>query len=184
MGDADVQRAMLELARNLDSAKIPYAIAGGMALVEYGYERVTKDVDVVLTREGLERFKMEFLGRGYVEKFPGSRGLRDTAHAVEIDVLLTGDFPGDGKPKPIAFPDPAAIAVRGPKIALLPLTTLLELKIASGMTAPHRIRDLADALELIRVNELPAAFAEQLDPFVRAKFAELWAAAQSADPNE
>src|SRR5262245_17294259 len=43
LGDAHVQRAMHELARNLEAAGIPYAIAGAMALNEYGYERVTKD---------------------------------------------------------------------------------------------------------------------------------------------
>ena len=49
-------------------------------------------------------FKGQALGRGYVEKFPGSRGVRDTEHRVDIDVVLTGGFPGNGKPKPVAFP--------------------------------------------------------------------------------
>ena len=50
------------------------------------------------------------------------------------------------------------------------------------MTAPHRPRDLDDAIQLIRVNALPIAYAEQLDPYVRAKFEELWRAAQHRDP--
>src|SRR5262249_7327122 len=121
----------------------------------HGYRRVTTDVDVLLTRDGLARFKERYLGRGYVEKFPGSKGLRDVANGVAIDVLLTGDYPGDGKPKPVVFPDPAAVPSVPGSVAFVPLTTLLELKIASGMTAPHRLRDLADALELIRVNACP-----------------------------
>ena len=44
-------------------------------------------------------FKAARLGRGYLERFPGSRGLKDPEHGVEIDVVLAGDFPGDGKPK-------------------------------------------------------------------------------------
>ena len=47
------------------------------------------------------RFKKAHLGRGYVEKFPGSRGLRDTEHNVAIDVLIAGDYPGDGRAKPV-----------------------------------------------------------------------------------
>jgi hypothetical protein len=74
---------------------------------------------------------------GYVEKFPGSRGLRDTEHNVDIDVVLTGGFPGDGKAETRSLSDPAAVAEKGAKVALLPLARLLELKIASGMTAPH-----------------------------------------------
>ena len=54
MGEADVQRALLKLARLLDDARIPYAILGAMALNEYGYRRLTIDVDVLLTAEGLE----------------------------------------------------------------------------------------------------------------------------------
>ena len=95
MGQADVQRALLKLAKLLDDAAIPYAIAGAMALNEYGYQRVTADVDVLLTREGLAKLKLRALGRGYLEKFPGSKGLRDTENNVAIDVLIAGDYPGE-----------------------------------------------------------------------------------------
>jgi hypothetical protein len=181
MGDADVQRALLSLARHLDDDGIPYAIGGAMALNAFGYERVTKDVDVLLTAEGLARFKERHLGRGYVEKFPGSRGMRDTENNVAIDVLIAGEYPGDGRPKPVAFPEPATVAIREGGVALLPLAVLVELKLASGMTAPHRLRDLADVLELIRARDLPADFAAELHPYVRARYDELWRAAQTRD---
>jgi len=182
MGDANVQKALEKLVRLLDAQAVPYAIVGGMALNEFGYERVTVDVDVLLTSEGLAAFKAVNLGRAYVEKFPGSRGLRDSEHGVDIDVVLTGSYPGDGRPKPVVFPDPATAAERGARIALLPLPTLIELKLASGMTAPHRLKDLADVLELIRVLKLPAERATDLNPYVREKYLELWRAAQVQDP--
>ena len=83
-------------------------------------------------------------------------------------------FPGDGKPKPVAFPDPATAALRGARVALLPLPTLVELKLASGMTAPHRLKDLADVQELIRIQRLPRTFVLELNAFVRDKYLELW----------
>lgn len=178
MGDADVQRALEKIARLLEEDGIPYAVIGAMALNAYGYRRTTVDVDVLLTREGLEAFKSRHLGLGYVEKFSGSKGLRDTENGVTVDVVLTGDYPGDGLPKPVSFPDPAAAAVRGERVALLPLPRLIELKLASGMTAPHRLKDLADVLEIIRILELPAGLVDELDPFVRDKYRELWQAAQ------
>ncbi|TMQ02436.1 MAG: nucleotidyltransferase family protein [Deltaproteobacteria bacterium] len=184
MGNAEVQNALKKLTRTLDAAGIPYAIAGAMALNQYGYRRVTVDVDVLLTRDGLERLKREVLGRGYVEKFPGSKGLRDTEYGVAIDVLLAGDYPGDGKAKPVRFPDPATVAVRGEHGAFLPLETLIELKLASGLSAPHRLKDLADVLELIRAAALPDSLAARLDPSVRAKYVELWTAAQTADDEQ
>jgi hypothetical protein len=182
MGVAEVKKAARALASRLEEAGIPYAIAGAMALNAHGYERVTDDVDVLLTRDGLAELKRRFLGLGYTEQFAGSKGLRDAQHGVKIDVLLAGDFPGDGKPKPIAFPDPAEVAERGEHFALVPIERLIELKLASGMTAPHRLKDLADILELIRARGLPRDLAQRLDPYVRAKFDELWVAAQGTDP--
>jgi len=184
MGEADVQRALERLGRLLDDHGIPYAIVGALALNEWGYRRVTVDVDVLLTADGLQRLKSEALGRGYLEKFPGSRGLRDTEAGVGIDVLLTGEFPGDGKPKAVAFPDPAVVAIRGRRVALLPLPKLIELKLASGMSAPHRLKDLADVLELIKALDLPRQTGDALDPSVRGKFDELWLAAQTAEPDQ
>src|SRR4051794_33590445 len=140
-GEADVQHALEKIARLLEGAGIPYAILGDMALNAYGYRRVTESVDVLLTREGLEAFKAKHLGLGYVPKLPGSKGMRDTENGVSIDVVLAGEYPGDGLPKPVVFPDPATTAVRGERAALLPLAKLIELKLASGMSAPHRLKD-------------------------------------------
>jgi hypothetical protein len=180
MGEAEVQQALHKLIARLETEHIDYAIAGAMALNEYGYRRVTVDVDVLLTREGLQRLKQATLGRGYVEKFAGSKGLRDPEHGVTIDVLLAGEYPGDGKPKPVRFPDPS-VAIRRASGAFLPLATLIELKLASGLSAPHRLKDLADVLELIRAANLATALADDLDPSVRAKYLELWSAAQIRD---
>ncbi len=106
--------------------------------------------------------------------------MRDTRNGVDIDVLVTGDYPGDKKAKPVRFPDPSDVAVRGAAVSLLPLPRLLELKLASGISAPHRLRDLADVLELIRAAQPPRDLEQALDPSVRPKFLELWAAAQQA----
>jgi len=182
MNDADVHHALVKITRLLDEAKIPYALIGALALNEYGYRRVTVDVDLLLTREGLADFKARWLGLGYVEKFAGSRGMRDTANGVVVDIVLAGDYPGDGKPKPVRFPDPAEVAVRGEHIALLPLPRLIELKLASGLSAPHRLKDLADVLELVRAANLTVDLANELDTSVRAKYVELWTAAQVRDP--
>jgi hypothetical protein len=182
MKTGKVHQAALALSRRLDAESIPYAIVGAMALGAHGYERVTSDVDLILRREGLASFKLAYLGRGYAEKFPGSKGLRDTENGVPIDVLIAGEFPGDGLPKPVAFPDPAAASVEGERFRILSLPGLIDIKLASGMTAPHRLKDLADVLELIRAVKLPAEFAERLDPYVRDKYSELWRAAQIEDP--
>ena len=182
MGDADVQRAMRKLAIAFDALAIPYALVGAMALNEYGYRRATVDVDVLMTAAGLARFKEAWLGRGYVEKFPGSRAVRDTELNVTIDVLLAGGYPGDGLPKPVRFPDPADVAIRDGGLSLIPLATLIELKLASGISSPQRMKDLTDVFELIKHARLSRELADTLDPYVRTKYLELWDIAQVPDP--
>ena len=184
MGTVPVHEALQKLGRTLDEASVPYAIVSAMALDGYGCRGATTDVDVLLTAEGLARFKERWLGRGYVETFPGSRGLRDTEHNVIVDVLIAGDYLGDGKPRPVRFPDPAEVAVRGRRVALLPLAELVELKLASGMSTSHRLKDLGDVVELIKHAKLPRELAEELDASVRAKYLEMWDALQTPDPFE
>jgi hypothetical protein len=184
MKEGKVHQATIALAQRLDAEGIQYAIAGAMALGAHGYERVTTDVDVLITREGLARFKKAYIGRGYVDKFPGSKGMRDTENGVAIDILIAGEFPGDGLPKPVVFPNPADAAVEGIRFRILALPILVELKLASGMTAPHRLKDLADVLELVRAAKLTTEFAAGLDPFVREKYLELWRAAQTSNSED
>jgi hypothetical protein len=73
------------------------------------------------------------------------------------------------------------VAEEGGPFPVVSLPRLLELKIASGMTAAHRMRDLDDAMRLIAANELSPDYASELDPYVRAKYAELWKLAQVQD---
>ena len=52
---------------------------------------------------------------------------------------------------------------------------LVELKLASGMTGGiHRLKDFADVIALIETLQLPAEFADELNPYVRDKYLELW----------
>lgn len=184
MGESNLHRAAEELASRLRELGVEYAIAGALALAAHGHERLTSDVDVLLTPEGHRKLKDAVLGRGYMELFPGSKGLRDTVHGVKIDFVLSGDFPGDGKAKPVEFPRPEEVAVPSGHYAVVKLETLIELKLASGMTAPHRLQDLADVIALIRARNLPPELADSLNPYVRSRYLELWDSAQGARDDE
>jgi hypothetical protein len=175
MRDDPVHETLRAVALRLQEQGVPYAIAGGMALVAHGYDRTTVDVDILVTAEGLARVHQAFVGLGYRPAFEGSqKQLRDTEHGVRVEFLVTGEFPGDGRPKPVAFPDPATCSIEIGGIRYLGLNTLLELKLASGLTNPGRLKDLADVQEMIRARELPLEFRDQLHPYVREKYAELW----------
>lgn len=178
--DSAVFQALHGIASCLKSLGIPYAIVGGMALFRHGLRRFTEDVAILVTKDDLKTIHEQLEGLGYVPPFANSKHLRDTRHGVKIEFLTTGDFPGDGKPKPVSFPDPRAVSFEADGISYVNLQTLVELKLASGMTNPGRLKDLADVLELIKTLGLPVEFTDQLDPFVRDKYEELWRGSREA----
>ena len=53
-------------------------------------------------------------------------------------------------------------------------------KLASGLSAAHRLRDLADVQDLIIVLNLPLELRERLDESVRAEYTRMWEAARGA----
>ena len=175
MDHGAVKRTMRKIAGRLGELNIPYAVVGGMALVMHGQERTTVDVDILVTPDGLRAAHESLEGLGYVAPFAGSKNLRDTETGVRIEFLVSGNFPGDGKPKPVAFPDPAQVVTVIDGINVVQLSRFVELKLASGLTGgAARLKDFADVVALIDVLKLPEAFADSLNEYVRPKFIELW----------
>jgi len=169
-----VFKTLRKIARRLHELGVPYAVVGGMALDAHGFTRLTTDVDILVTKESLKTIHDRLEGLGYVPPFANSKHLRDAEHGVRVEFLVSGEFPGDGKPKPVAFPDPSESAVEIAGISYLSLPKIIELKLASGMTSSGRLKDLGDVQELIKALGLPIEFAEQLNPYVRPKYVELW----------
>lgn len=181
-GGGQLRSTLRLLTRRLDAEGIPYALLGGLALAEHGYPRLTEDIDLILTPSGLERFRRRLVGRGYRPAFSGAEKMfRDTETGVRIEVVTAGEYPGDGLPKPVAFPDPTTPGVteEAEGIRVVTLEKLIELKLASGMSAPHRLRDLADVQDLIIRLGLPLTLADRLDPWVQATYQDLWEKAQA-----
>jgi hypothetical protein len=174
MGEGNLNNTLARLAADLSEHDIEYMVIGAVALLAYGYPRFTEDIDLVMTSEGLKKFHEELVGLGYAPSFPGAwKRLRSTKDGVSIEVMTTGEYPGDGKPKPVSMPDPAVASTEIDGIKFVTLEKLVELKLASGISAADRLKDLADVQELIKIRKLNATFAENLDPYVRAKFIEL-----------
>ena len=175
-----VHQTLRRLVRRLGDEGIPHAVIGGMALAAHGFVRATEDVDLLVAPEGLQAFRECCVGREYVPAFPGAtKSFRDAETRVRIEFITAGEFPGDGKPKAVEFPDPDASTVVVDRVHVLSVDKLIELKLASGLSAPHRLRDLADVQDLIRALGLPEELGESLDPSVRRKYSELWAATQT-----
>lgn len=172
-GQGRLRKTYERLAKRLDELGISYSLVGGYALILHGVRRFTEDVDLLVTENGLADLHEELVGRGYVQVAPGSRNLRDAETGVRIEFVVTGEFPGDGKPKPVAFPNPQSVTEIHEGIRIINLKSLIEIKISSGITAKGRLQDLADVQRLIQQYNLTSTFAGKLHPYVRKKFLEL-----------
>src|SRR6185369_1765346 len=172
--EGTLNKTLTRLSTDLEEHGIDYAVIGAVALLAHGYPRFTEDIDLVMTTEGLERFHEELVGLGYVPAFPGAKKrLRSTIDGVSIEVMTTGEYPGDGKPKPVSMPLPSEASTAIDGIRFVTIEKLIELKLASGISASDRLKDLADVQELIKIRKLNADFALMLDPYVRTKYLEL-----------
>lgn len=182
MGEGTLNKTLARLSNDLEERGIDYMVIGAVALLAHGYPRFTEDIDLVMTAEGLQKFHEELVGLGYAPAFPGARKrLRSTADNVSIEVMTTGEYPGDGKPKPVSMPAPAEASTEIDGIRFVTLEKLIELKLASGISAADRLKDLADVQELIKIRRLGADFAARLDPYVRTKYLELEEAVRKSE---
>jgi|CZKU01.1.fsa_nt_gi hypothetical protein len=175
-GNSSLHETLRNLNAKLDEHGIPYVVIGGMALTAHGFARMTEDIDVLVTKADLKKIHTKLVGLGYTRVFEGSKNIRDTNTNVKIEFVLTGDYPGSGKPQPVSFPDPADVeSVMLEGVKFVGLHRLIELKLASGMTGgPHRAKDIVDVQQLIKLLQLPRSVDNSLHEYVRSKYDQLW----------
>ncbi len=173
-GKGSVHETVERISKRLDQLGIPFVVVGGVAMFHHGFRRFTEDVDLLVTREDLQVIHEQLDGLGFVRPFSNSKNLRDAVNGVRIEFLITGEYPGDGKPKPVAFPHPKDVFEFRDGIKVLQLARLIELKLASYMTGKARSKDLGDVEELIRALALRRDFAGQLNAYVAPLFQEKW----------
>ena len=170
---SSVFRSLRRIAAGLERLGIAYAVVGGMALFHHGYRRYTENLDILVTGESLETIHANLAELGCVSPDPEKTGvLRDAESGVRVKFLVSGGYPGDGKPKPLRFPDPSGITDLVDGIQWIRLPQLVELKLAAG-TVPWRRKDVGDVQELIDRLQLQEEFANQINEYVRPAFLEL-----------
>jgi hypothetical protein len=166
-GKDEVHKSLRRLANRLERARITYAVVGGLAVTAHNYRRTTADVDLLLTPEGLAEFRKRFVSKNYRLVEGRSRRFTDRASGVQVDFLVTGMFPGSGRPGSIASPDPAEVGELMGKVRVVNLAKLVELKLAA-----RRYQDFADVVNLIRFQNLDESFLARLHPSLHQDFIE------------
>jgi hypothetical protein len=151
----------------LKKAKIDYVVVGGMAIDAHGHHRLTNDVDVLMTPEGLELFRRLFVPKAYGQMPERTRRFVDRVNKITLDILITGGIPGRGHRTEIRFPDPRQVGVQIGGVRYIALPSLIQLKLAA-----RRHQDFADVVSLIRVHNLNETFLKHLHQTLHRDFIE------------
>jgi hypothetical protein len=72
-GRGMINDALKRVVADLDRNEIADAVIGAVALNQHGYKRFTTDIDLLLTREGPEKFRETLIGADYHPAFTGAR---------------------------------------------------------------------------------------------------------------
>ena len=162
-----VHQTMRRVADALERAGIGYAVIGGMAVNAHRHEWTTKDVNFLLSADGLRALR-QIAGTEEFDAVPGrARRFVDRRSGVTFDILVAGSFPGSGAPGPISLPDPSSVRQTIDDLQVVDLATLIELKLAA-----RRYQDFADVVNLIRANRLDESFQDRLHASVCGDFIE------------
>jgi hypothetical protein len=168
-GTSGLVTSARDAVARLAEHEIPHLIVGGLAVQEYGYPRVTIDVDIVVpdVLEAVEFLTANLSGPFFrVPEFPDR--VEDRRNGVEIDLLPAGKVVKRGCKIP--FPQPSKIAEQ---FQIVSLEELISLKLDSWNNSPnHRLKDKADVVELILRRKLPRDLA--VNPAIQKLYVETW----------
>jgi hypothetical protein len=142
-------RALATLKSLSRKEGIPLAIVGGLAAIHHGYERFTKDIDIVVLSGNLDILIRVAPHYGIKVIWKDPEGWHKLeCEGVPIDVVPEGRKPR--KDAPMAIPGPEQLGVReGADYA--GIAGWMETKLGS-----YRVQDRADVVQVIKVTT-PAA---------------------------
>jgi hypothetical protein len=161
---------------------IPLAIVGGLAAIHYGYERFTKDIDVVVRGGNLDiltRVAPKYRIKVIWKDPDGWHKLQ--CEGVPIDVVPEGRKPR--KDAPTAIPGPEQLGVRE-GAGYAGIAGWMETKLGA-----YRVQDRADVVQVIKVTA-PAALRRirkhlgKVHALYLQRFEELLAAAKEEKEQE
>ena len=172
-----VRDRLLRAVRALETAKVPYAVAGGNAVaawvsrVDEAAVRNTRDVDILLRRADLEAARRALEAAGFVYRRVSSLGqpggldlfldgpdasARDAVHVLFAQERIRPDSPA---PSPDVTESEA-----GDQFRLVSLQGLVRMKLTA-----FRDRDRTHLRDLLDVGLIDASWLEQLEPELRRR---------------
>lgn len=165
---------------------IPLVVIGGVAVIRHGYERTTKDRDLLVSYRHAKKLGEHLWDHPEWERLE----IREYAFVyrptgVQVDFLVGRDLMTLGQPYYFPEPDEVEKTMQVEQIPVVGLHDLLYFKLLAG-----RMQDLADLMQLVKLhlNEIqPERVLSRLDPLDeerKNRFLEILANAPKEIANE
>jgi hypothetical protein len=170
-----VRERLMRATAALEAAGIPYAVAGGNAVaawvsrVDEAAVRNTRDVDILIRREDLERVKTAMAAAGFIYR-----------HAKSVDMFLDGPnakardavhivFAGEKvRPEYSAAAPAIEESQADAAFRVLSLDAIVRMKLTS-----HRRKDQMHLLDMIDVGLVDASWLDRMSSELAARLKEL-----------
>lgn len=140
-------RVLRDAERVLKAINAKAAIVGGLAVIHHGYQRYTRDVDIVLPADAVAEFLRIAPVQGFRVGRKDKYGWHKLVHketGMDLHLVPEGK---PGKAAPSSIPGPRELGVRSGTLGFPSLPRLVELKLLAG-----RLKDHADIVELLKEN--------------------------------
>lgn len=169
----DLWKAIENISTLLKDKGINFTFIGGAARNQYGYEKITEDIDLLVDIK--DKDKMLNLPIGYIRELSKGRGKRFILHnpKTQIDVIYSGEEAGSEFSN-IKYCEPSIISKNIKGVPFITLKALINYKLASGIYGKLRFKDFDDIIELIKRNNLPLKYCNDLRGDLKDKYIELW----------
>lgn len=146
----DLFAELQSIVRSLDDANVPYAIAGGLAVAIWGAPRATKDIDLLVLDEDVQRCKAAIAPLGYVlPAEPMTFSNQMTVHRVSkiadgklmtVDLLIVTPWLQKG------FDEREHRTIENGSLWVVSRDALIKMKVAAGRPI--------DEADIIRLKEI------------------------------
>jgi hypothetical protein len=173
-GTSGLERTLRDAVVILSHHLVPHLVAGGLAVQEHGYFRVTLDVDIIVPDpQDATELLVADLGGPFRKIGDCEDAVEDKRNGAVINLLPAGR--AYKRACKVMFPLPTEVT-DVPRF--ISLEQLISLKLDSWVNSPHRRhKDKTDVIELIKALKLPRGLTVE-EP-VRHLYVETWDALQA-----
>ena len=169
---SELWQSLKNIANLFRDHDINFTIIGGAARNQYGVEKITEDIDILVAKRDKE--KMLKLPIGFIKELSKGRGKIFSFHnpKTRIEIIYSGEISGDGINGGM-YENPKLVSNDINGIPFLTLEKLIEYKLSSGIYG-KRMKDFVDIMELLKINKLPEDYAKYFRKDLYIKYTELW----------